>query len=194
MENTQTEQFNIDKIRLIVGLGNLGKAYVNTRHNIGFVFVEKLANSRRFLEESKLKSLLHQSEFGGEKKIFIEPTTNMNLSGEAVKLVSGFYKIEPSEILVVHDDLDLRLGTFKLQFAKGPKVHNGLLSIENRLGSNKFWRLRVGVDNREVSTRDLMSGADYVLGHFKVDEVKMLDDIYFEASQQLLNKNLEQNI
>lgn len=190
MNNEIQEQFNLSSIRLIVGLGNIGKAYVNTRHNVGFVFTEKLADSRRFLEEPKLKSFIHQAELGGSKKIFIEPNTQMNLSGEAVKLVSGFYKIEPSEILVIHDDLDLRLGTYKLQFAKGPKVHNGLLSIENRLGTNKYWRLRVGVDNREVSTRDLMSGADYVLGHFKVDEVKMLDEVFYNANEELLNSNL----
>ncbi|MFS8131070.1 MAG: aminoacyl-tRNA hydrolase [Candidatus Dojkabacteria bacterium] len=190
MENSLQEQFNLENVRVIFGLGNLGKAYVNTRHNIGFDFVEKLADFRRFLEEPKLKSLIHMSELGGAKRIFAEPTTQMNLSGEAVSLICNFYKIEPSEVLVIHDDLDLRLGSYKLQFGKGPKIHNGLLSIENRLGTAKFWRLRVGVDNREVSTRDLMSGADYVLGHFKVDEVKMLDEVFYNVREEILGKNL----
>ena len=163
MDSTTQAQFNIEDIRLIVGLGNVGKAYSNTRHNVGFVFVENLADNKRFLEEPKFKALINQADFGGSKKIFAEATTMMNLSGETVSLISKFYQIDPKEILVVHDDLDLRLGSYKLQFGKGPKVHNGLLSIENRLGTAKFWRLRVGVDNREVSTRDLMSGSDYVL-------------------------------
>jgi len=188
--NDLEAQFNIDNIKVIVGLGNIGKAYTNTRHNVGFDFLEKLAGSRRFLEEAKLKSLVYMNELAGKKKIYIEPTTQMNLSGEAVALVSNFYKVEPNEILVIHDDLDLRLGSYKIQFARGPKVHNGILSIENRLGSNKFWRLRVGVDNREVSTRDLMSGSDYVLGHFKVDEVKMLDEVFFNVRDELLDRNL----
>ncbi|MEO6728351.1 MAG: aminoacyl-tRNA hydrolase [Candidatus Dojkabacteria bacterium] len=184
------EQFSIDRIKVIVGLGNLGKAYVNTRHNVGFDFIEKMADSRRFLEEPKLKSLIHMADFGGYKRIFIEPSTQMNLSGEAVSLVANFYKVEPSEILVVHDDLDLRLGSYKIQLGKGPKIHNGLLSIQNRLGTSKFWRIRVGVDNREVSTRDLMSGADYVLGHFKVDEVKMLEEVFYNVRKELLERNL----
>ncbi|MEP7103097.1 MAG: aminoacyl-tRNA hydrolase [Candidatus Dojkabacteria bacterium] len=190
MENSSIqEQFDIKKIRLIVGLGNIGRAYVNSRHNVGFDFTEKLAGTRRFLEEPKLKALMYMGDFEGEKKTFAEPTTMMNVSGESVSLIMKFYKIKAEEILVIHDDLDLRLGSYKLQFNKGPKIHNGILSIENRIGTSKFWRLRIGVDNREMSIRNEISGADYVLGHFKIDETKMLEDVFFDVRGDLLKQN-----
>lgn len=182
--------FDLSKIRLIVGLGNIGRVYIGTRHNVGFDLVERLASTSKFVEEKKMKAYIYQGSILENRIIFAEPNTMMNSSGEAVSLIMNFYKIDPSEILVIHDDLDLSIGKYKLQFGKGPKVHNGINSIENRIGTTKFWRLRVGVDNRDLETRRNMAGADYVLGAFKVDEVKTLNEMY----ESLFNEIIKQPI
>lgn len=109
-----------------------------------------------------------------------KPTTFMNLSGESVGAISSFYKINPAEILVVHDDLDIKLGEYKMHFNKGPKVHNGITSIENHLGTSEFWRLRIGIDNRTPELRENISGADYVLGRFNSEERILLDKVFLK--------------
>jgi PTH1 family peptidyl-tRNA hydrolase len=178
-------QFNLEKIRLVIGLGNIGREYIGTRHNVGFDILERLATTSKFVEEKKLKSFIYQGKLIDKGLIFSKPTTMMNGSGETAQLIASFFKIDPSEIIVVHDDLDLSTGSYKLQFGKGPKVHNGILSIENRLGTSGFWRLRIGVDSRDLQTRRVMSGADYVLGRFKVDEVKLINDVYEKIVRDL---------
>ena len=184
MENETIENFfDINKIRLIVGLGNLGREYDRTRHNIGFEFVETLAGTTKFNDDSKLKSMLFSKDINDRKVLLSKPTTLMNTSGEAVVLISNYFSIQTEEILVVHDDLDLRIGNSKIQFAKGPKVHNGVLSIENRLGSSKFWRLRIGIDNREIATRDLIEPHNYVLSRFKTDELDTISRVIYDIIQ-----------
>ncbi len=178
-----TRQFDISKIKLIVGLGNLGREYENTRHNAGFIFLD-LLGGRNFEEEKKLKSQLLKLNINSRKLLLIKPTTFMNSSGEAVVLTKEYYKIKNDEILVVHDDLDLQIGNYKIQFATGPKVHNGLISIENRLGSSKFWRLRVGVENRLGEERKYFAGQDYVLSNFKNEEINQLTDLFEDIIKQ----------
>lgn len=186
MENEEL-QFNLSKIRLIIGLGNIGREYDQTRHNVGFDFVDFLGGTLRFGEESKLKSLLLSAEVDGNRTLLAKPTTMMNMSGESVSLILKYYNIENDELLVVHDDLDLMLGKYKIQFAKGPKVHNGITSIENRLGTNKFWRLRIGIDNRDASTRDSVPGANYVLARFKQDEQETIDKVFEDVNENWNN-------
>lgn len=169
------EEFKLENIKLIVGLGNEGNEFINTRHNIGFNFVEKLAGSSKFLKDTKLKASLFSKDINGKKYLLIKPQTQMNLSGEAVNLVSKYYEIEPAQILIVHDDLDLKIGCFKIMFSKGPKLHNGINSIENRLGTSDFWRLRIGVDNRDLTTRENIPPSSYVLSRFRVDENEILN-------------------
>lgn len=178
MNNEQV--FDLNKIRLIVGLGNIGREYDQTRHNVGFSFLDFLAGKLRFTEESKLKSLLLSTEVGGIRVLLVKPTTMMNLSGESISLVIKYYGIESSEILVAHDDLDLMIGKYKIQFAKGPKVHNGLTSIENRLGTPDFWRLRIGIENRDMA--DPTPGANYVLSRFKQDERDTIYSVFEEIN------------
>jgi peptidyl-tRNA hydrolase, PTH1 family len=170
-------QFKLSKIKLVAGLGNIGREYIGSRHNIGFEFVETLAGSNRFNEEKKLKALLFPVEINHNKIILAKPTTMMNASGETVNLIMNYFKFSPEEILIVHDDLDLSLGNYKIQFDKGPKVHNGILSIENRLGTSKFWRLRIGIDNRTLDEKKFMSGADYVLGRLRNDEIVIIAEL-----------------
>lgn len=168
--------FNIQNMRLIVGLGNVGKLYDTTRHNAGFIFIDLLAQRFRinFVEERKM--LCHLGEHKTEiyRYFLSKPTTMMNESGKSVRMLANFYKIKPEEILIVHDDLDITLGKSLLQFGKGPKVHNGLTSIQNSLGTSKFWRLRVGVDSRDSDQRKLISGADYVLGKMNAPDMDVL--------------------
>jgi PTH1 family peptidyl-tRNA hydrolase len=129
--------------RLIVGLGNPGPEYETTRHNVGFWFVDHLAD--------KLKiSLAPQSKFFGKAGRdgdvwLLEPTTYMNRSGQAVAALANFYKITPAEVLVIHDDLDLPPGGIRLKQGGGNGGHNGLKDIQAKLGTPDFWRLRIGI-------------------------------------------------
>lgn len=151
---------------MIVGLGNMGKEYVETRHNIGFWVLDLIA--KRLEEEFLNKENLYGEIIKADDVILLKPNTMMNLSGKSVSAVANFYKVSIDEIMVVHDDLDIVVGEFKVQKGKGPKVHNGILSIEEAMGSKEFWRTRVGVDGREGDRT--IKGEDYVL--MKVGEVE----------------------
>ncbi len=178
-----SETFTLTKIKLIVGLGNLGKQFENTKHNIGFMLLDHLT-SLAWSENSKLNSFIVSETISNEKVILAKPTTFMNLSGDAVQKIMAYYKILPEEILIVHDDLDIRLGEYKIQFAKGPKDHNGIIDIDNKLGTTNYWRLRIGVDNRSPEQKKFMSGRDYVLERFNQKELELIttvfDEIVFE--------------
>lgn len=129
--------------RLIVGLGNPGPEYEATRHNVGFWFVDQLANELKMTlaPQGKFHGLAARS---GELWL-LQPTTFMNRSGQAVAALANFYKIAPSEILVIHDELDLLPGAIRLKQGGGNGGHNGLKDIQARLGSPDFWRLRLGI-------------------------------------------------
>jgi PTH1 family peptidyl-tRNA hydrolase len=153
-------------MRFIVGLGNSGEKYQNNRHNVGHLVVDAL-----------LKKTL--------PKGYIVKKTNcfMNESGEFVKKLVDQYKINLSDLWVIHDDLDILLGSHKIQKGKGPKLHNGVNSIERGLGKEDFWRVRVGVDNREAEDR--MSGEEYVLEDFTQEERPDLNRVIEEICRKL---------
>ncbi len=138
---------------IIVGLGNPGEQYRNTRHNVGFAVVDKLAK-RMGAPQFSLKPKLHGEVTKQGETVFLKPTTFMNDSGRAVRAVLEYYSdwqpkaLPPHNVFVVHDDLDIPVGSYKVQLGVGPKVHNGLLSIYEHLGSEEFWHVRVGVDGR----------------------------------------------
>lgn len=146
--------------RLIVGLGNPGPEYEATRHNAGFWFVDQLADKLRV-------SLTPQGKFFGRagragECWLLQPTTFMNRSGQAVAALANFYKIEPGEMLVVHDDLDLAPGTIRVKQGGGNGGHNGLKDIQASLGTADFWRLRLGIGHpRELGLSQQV--ADFVL-------------------------------
>jgi len=157
-------------MKLIVGLGNPGSKYHLTRHNTGYMFIDYLLKND--LLDNQTKTL--------------KPETYMNSSGNAVYKKLNFYKLTLGNLLVVHDDLDLRLGEYKLQMARGPKLHNGIKSVEQALGSVDFWRLRLGVDNRDEENRT--SGENYVLEPFKKSELIILKDVVFpKAAGQIIS-------
>lgn len=147
-------------MKLVVGLGNPGSKYVHNRHNVGHMVVDVL----------KIKPSEKSNKF-------------MNDSGSFVVEKLKAYNLEPEALYVVHDDLDIPLGAFKIQFGKGPKDHNGLNDIYEKLGTNEFWHVRVGVNNRDPENRT--SGYDYVLQDFTEEEKEILDGVIKQICNQL---------
>ena len=137
----------MSEIRLIVGLGNPGREYDFTRHNAGFWWVDALAQqySWSFRAENKFYGLVARGRLDGHELFLLKPQTFMNVSGRAVGALAQFYQIEPGQILVVHDELDLPPGGIKLKFGGGHGGHNGLKDIFSHLGTREFWRLRIGI-------------------------------------------------
>ena len=134
-------------MNLIVGLGNIGDKYSFTRHNVGFMTVDYIAmnSGESFRENSKLKSLITKIRFAGEDTLLIKPTTYMNLSGEAVRAVMDYYKVDIENTLVVYDDLSLDFGKIRFRASGSDGGHNGIKSLIQHLSTNKFSRLKVGI-------------------------------------------------
>lgn len=163
-------------MKLIVGLGNPGKEYENTRHNIGFGVIETLAKKldcEDFKEKKKFKALITETEIGEEKIILAKPITYMNLSGEAVVSMMNFYKIKPEDLWIVCDDLDFPFGVFKIRIKGGPGSHNGLKSISNLTGSDNYPRFRIGIENRNVESTPRQA-KNFVLGEFSKEEEEII--------------------
>jgi len=173
-------------MKLIVGLGNPGKKYTNTRHNIGFDVVLRFWEARLKKEgafspwkfEKKFQADISTSALGQNKIILALPQTFMNNSGSAVKELSGFYKIKPEDILVIHDDIDINLGEFKIQKNRGSAGHNGVESIIIAINSKNFSRIRIGIRNEEA--RDKMPTEKFVLEKFTLEESALLEKIIAE--------------
>ncbi|MEK9728206.1 MAG: aminoacyl-tRNA hydrolase [Candidatus Margulisiibacteriota bacterium] len=157
-------------LKLIVGLGNPGDNYALTRHNIGFKFINEL-NKQSEVEVHKkvtLKSHLFRPVINGQQIMVIKPQTYMNLSGEAVVAVMNYYKIQPSEICIVTDDLDVAFGRLRIRKKGGAGTHNGMKSIISRLGSQDFLRVRLGIGPKP----EFLDSKDFVLQRFNDSELK----------------------
>ena len=159
---------------IIAGLGNPGKKYEGTRHNIGWQVMDELADKHRIrIMESRFKGLVGKGVIGGEKVIFLKPLTYMNLSGESIGEAVRFYKIdETSRLIVVSDDISLDVGQLRMRKKGSAGGHNGLKNIISHLGSEEFMRIRIGVGDKPAGS-DLV---DYVLGSFSKEEKKILDE------------------
>ncbi len=159
---------------LIVGLGNPGKQYDNTRHNVGFSVLEKFAekHTMNFRKEVKFKGRIAEGMFGDSSLLLLEPQTYMNLSGEAVAQVMRYYQIDLSCLMIVTDDVTLPLGQLRIRINSGAGGHNGLKSVEACLGTNRYPRLRIGVGDRVEG--DLSS---HVLGRFSEEEAKLVPGV-----------------
>lgn len=159
-------------MKLIVGLGNPGKKYEKTRHNVGFFIVDRLAQAWGVdFSRSKFEGYFAEYPFGDEKVVLLKPQTFMNLSGNCVGAWMNFLKLEGRDLLVIHDELDLPFGRMKAQWAASAAGQKGVASIIEVLGNRDFSRLRVGL-GRPVSHR---SGADYVLSAFSGEERALLE-------------------
>ncbi len=198
-----------DKSKIIIGLGNPGKNYEKTYHNVGFLAVDFLAKNllpplikkigRRDPANggtnSKFQIPRLRQGFGGQAnskkfkfyklggKIFIKPLTFMNDSGKAVLAVIKYFKVRPEEILVIHDDSDIDLGGYKISFARGSAGHRGVQSIIESLGTKNFWRLRLGIRKK---SRRKTKAADLVLKKINKDDFEILDKVFQKSETDLM--------
>jgi PTH1 family peptidyl-tRNA hydrolase len=173
----------MEPMHLIVGLGNPGADYAKTRHNAGFLLVEKLAAQWKagWNNERKFVARMAKVDCGGKKILLCEPQTFMNLSGEAVAAVQQFYQLPLGNILVVVDDADLPLGEIRLRPGGGSGGHHGLESVAQHLGSKAYARLRIGI-GRKNEARQITG---HVLGKFSADENALLEKVLERAAAQL---------
>lgn len=160
-------------VYIIVGLGNPGRQYENTRHNVGFRCIDKLAEKYNIsVLECKHKAIIGKGYIEGQKVILAKPQTFMNLSGESVREILNYYKVEPdTELIVIYDDISLAVGALRIRKKGSAGGHNGIKNILAQIGTNTFKRIKVGVGEKPAGY-DL---ADYVLGHFTAAENKEID-------------------
>lgn len=155
-------------MKVIIGIGNPGIDYAKTRHNVGHMVVNRIT-----------------SDLNSKSKLLIFKSSNfMNQSGEFVSKILKKYKCQMSDLYIIHDDLDILLGEYKIQFGRGPKDHNGLRSIDNALGTDEYWHVRVGIDNRPLDERPM--GDEYVLQNFSEEEVKVIENVINVVSRELV--------
>lgn len=166
---------------LVVGLGNPGDKYENTRHNAGFMAIDQLADRGDFpVQRLKFHALTHQATISGQGVLVMKPTTYMNLSGDAVAEAAAFYKVDPEHILVLCDDVSLPVGKLRIRTSGSAGGHNGLKSIIQRLGTDKFPRVKIGVGGKPHPDYDM---ADWVLGKFVGPDKTAMDEATLRAAQ-----------
>ncbi len=170
-------------MKLIVGLGNPGEKYSQTRHNIGWLFIDYLSKIYGIdVEKNKCDALVGETKVNGEKIILAKPLTFMNLSGNAVVKLKKWYKVDNKDILIIFDDIDIPFGTFRYREKGSGGSHNGMKNIVQMLSTEEISRLRIGLGGLKHEKQDM---ADFVLQKFKKDELKNLEDIFFEASKKV---------
>jgi PTH1 family peptidyl-tRNA hydrolase len=179
-------------MKLVVGLGNPGPEYRETRHNVGFMVADTLVDRWRVADQwrEKFDALQIKTLVGAEQVVVMKPLTFMNLSGQAVQATAGFYKIEPADVFIVTDDVALPLGRLRARRDGGAGGHNGLKSVIQHLGTQAFPRMRVGVGRGE-GARDL---SDYVLGRFEASERETVSAAVLraaDATEMLISEGIE---
>lgn len=164
---------------VIAGLGNPGREYEGTRHNVGFMTLDALADKYNIdVREKAFKGLIGKGVIEGNKVILVKPQTYMNLSGECIRQVMDYYKVDPSEFIVIYDDISLVPGGIRIRKKGSAGGHNGIKNIIAHLGTQEFPRVRIGVGEKPAR----MDLADYVLGHFQGDEKKLMEEAYDRAA------------
>lgn len=173
----------MENLHLIVGLGNPGAEYARTRHNAGFMAVERLADQWRsgWSMEKKFTARMAKAELPAGRVLLCEPQTYMNSSGEAVGAVRDFYRVTPAQILVVVDDADLPFGQIRLRPGGSSGGHHGLDSIEQHLGTREYPRLRIGIGRQAEAGRQIRN---YVLGQFGSEDAELLEKVLLRACGQ----------
>lgn len=182
-------------MKIVFGLGNPGVEYNNTRHNIGFGFVDYIASSNDFIFNSaKFGASLLEYVINGEKVLLVKPMKYINLSGEVVKKFVDYYKLSLDDILVIHDDMDMSFGRVKFVYDSSSGGHNGIKNIEMQLGSKRYLRLKIG-----IAKNSDMGAKDYVLGKMSKNDidkimvvyeklVNVVDDFVTLSKEQLMSK------
>ncbi len=165
---------------VIVGLGNPGKTYSNTRHNVGFNTVDLLAERNNIeINKIKFKSVYGEGRINGKKIILVKPQTYMNNSGEAVRDIANFYKLDPSKIIVIVDDIDIDFASVRIRKKGSAGSHNGLKSIIRLLGRDDFPRIKIGIGKKHPQ----QNLADFVLSRFSKDEVEDIEDAIRDSAE-----------
>jgi PTH1 family peptidyl-tRNA hydrolase len=171
-------------MKIIAGLGNPGPKYETTRHNVGFLAVDRLIDDWRASgPDEAYQSIIHQATVAGEKVLLVKPETFMNLSGESIAPMMKFYKCTPDDLIVIHDDLDLKPMALRVKTGGGTGGHNGLKSIDQSLGSTEYHRIRMGIGHPSKLVHPSAQGkharvvADYVLQNFTDEELQDLDPL-----------------
>lgn len=173
------------KMKIIVGLGNIGKEYEKTRHNVGFIVVDKLAEKYGISSNKKMKkSTVLEGSINNKKVVIVKPTTFMNLSSAAIVEIKNWYKVENSDILVIYDDVDINFGDIRYREEGSAGTHNGMKDILATLKTNQLARVRVGIENRNGVPIPII---DYVLSSFTKDEMRMLEtDIFTKIDEKVV--------
>ncbi len=179
-------------MKLVVGLGNIGDKYTFTRHNAGFMTVDKwaLEENSSFKTDSKLKSLITRVKYSSEDIMLIKPTTFMNLSGEAVRAVMDYYKIGIKDVLIIYDDIALDTGRIRLRANGSDGGHNGIKSIIKHLGTSNFNRIKIGIGPQ------IGPSENYVLQNFSKEQLEILKEILnksINAAKSILTDGIEKS-
>ena len=164
-------------MKIIIALGNPGQQYANTRHNAGFIIADELQKSLVFSEfekNSKFDALVCEKNLGGEKIILAKPQSFMNNSGQVVRKMLDFFKSPKENLVVLHDDLDIELGSFKVSLDSSAAGHNGVQSIIDNLGSQQFKRIRLGIEGSEKKKDRIIPGEVFVLQDFSKEELEII--------------------
>jgi len=189
--------FNFQYMKLIIGLGNPGEKYKNTRHNVGFEFLDKLKTELDFPEfefnkkfNAEISKDIYEIQDTKYEILLIKPRTFMNLSGVAVRSILDFYKLSPDDILVIHDDKDIALGEYRLATDSSSAGHNGVQNIIDNLGTQKFKRIRIGVGiksdiSADLSAETLVKADVFVLQKFSDEELEIIKKVLSDALEEV---------
>ena len=178
-------------MKLIIGLGNPGKEYENTRHNTGFMVLDRLSEKLNIeMTQNKFKGLYGKSKYKGEDVILLKPQTFMNLSGECVIEAMNFYKISEDELIIIYDDIDIEPGNIRIRKSGSAGTHNGMKSVIEHIKTEKFCRVRVGIGKPKENI-DMIS---HVIGYVSEEEMKILDkgiELAKEAVIEIIKNNVD---
>ncbi len=169
-------------MKLIIGLGNPGKEYQNTRHNCGFLALDELAKELGVtINQQKFHGEYVKTKYKGEDVILLKPLTYMNNSGQSLQACMQFFKVDIDDVVVIYDDLDMPVGKLRLRTSGSAGGHNGIKSIIQHIGSQEFKRIRIGIDRSKQ-----IKVVDYVLGNFTSEERKWVEQGFIEATKAVL--------
>lgn len=176
-------------MKLIIGLGNPGNNHTTTRHNAGFLcldFLQKEWSCDTFQLDKKMSAEVSEGQIGKHKFLLVKPTTFMNASGTTVSQLVHFYKIAPEDIVVIHDDLDIAPGTYKTTNSSRAAGHNGVSDIIEKIGTQDFFRIRLGIGRPAQVSGTCMPSHDFVLQKFSPEELTTLSDLFPKVKDELL--------
>lgn len=169
-------------MKIVVGLGNPGKEYENTKHNVGFLTIDILAEKLNVkVNKIKFKALIGETRIANEKVILVKPQTYMNLSGQTVSEIANFYKIDAQDLIVIYDDIDIPIGTLRIRKNGSAGTHNGMRSIIGEYANDNFPRIRIGIGGERKG--DL---ANYVISGFKKDDIKTVENTIENAAEAVV--------